>query len=140
MVFINARDDPLVPDPLLEPIREFASELIIYFLSILYSQNIISINFDYNFFLDSRDKTVFVELAHGGHLGFYEGGALYPNPVTWLDRAIVAITGGLVLSHHKLNIPPTDEFSLKSKLIDEEYSDLRDFPCSKVCETKVQSM
>ncbi|XP_077285760.1 abhydrolase domain-containing protein 2 [Arctopsyche grandis] len=113
MVFINARDDPLVPDPLLDPIREFAN---------------------------SRDKVVFVELSHGGHLGFYEGGALYPNPVTWLDRAIVAITGGLVLSHHKLSIPQTDDFSLKSKLIDEEYSDLRDFQSSKLCSPKAFAM
>lgn len=43
---------------------------------------------------------MYVELAHGGHLGFYEGGLVYPNPVTWLDRAVVSIIGGIVLSHH----------------------------------------
>lgn len=135
MVFINARDDPLVPDPLLDPIREFASEFMIYF-------DFFFVRSKYNikFFPGSRDKTIFIELAHGGHLGFYEGGALYPNPVTWLDRAIVAITGGLVLSHHKLDIPPTDEFSLKSKLIDEENAELRDFPSPKMCNSKLQSM
>lgn len=43
---------------------------------------------------------MYIELGHGGHLGFYEGGLIYPNPVTWLDRALVAIVGGIVLSHH----------------------------------------
>jgi hypothetical protein len=71
---------------------------------------------------------VYIELAHGGHLGFYEGGSIYPNPVTWLDRAIVALAGGLVLSHDKFNIPNSDEYELKSKLIDEGYScDKRSF-------------
>lgn len=49
---------------------------------------------------ESTPRTLYVELAHGGHLGFYEGGLLYPNPVTWLDRAVVAIIGGIVLSSH----------------------------------------
>jgi len=26
---------------------------------------------------------------YGGHLGFYEGGLIYPNPLTWLDRTVV---------------------------------------------------
>ncbi|GAB0097292.1 Abhydrolase domain-containing protein 2 [Sergentomyia squamirostris] len=73
MVFFNAKDDPLVPVELLKPIREFASE---------------------------KSHTMYVELAHGGHLGFYEGGLIYPNPVTWLDRALVAVIGGLVLAHN----------------------------------------
>jgi len=38
-----------------------------------------------------------LELAHGGHLGFYEGGLVYPNPVTWLDQALVALVGSLAL-------------------------------------------
>jgi hypothetical protein len=40
---------------------------------------------------------LYLELAHGGHLGFYEGGLVYPNPVTWLDRALVALVGSLAL-------------------------------------------
>lgn len=47
-----------------------------------------------------KNNTMYIELGHGGHLGFYEGGLIYPNPVTWLDRALVAIVGGIVLSHH----------------------------------------
>lgn len=42
---------------------------------------------------------LYLELAHGGHLGFYEGGLIYPNPVTWLDRALVALIGSLSLYH-----------------------------------------
>ncbi|XP_031327658.1 abhydrolase domain-containing protein 2 isoform X3 [Photinus pyralis] len=73
MIFINARDDPIVPEPLLEPIKNFVSE---------------------------RPETLYLEVAHGGHLGFYEGGLIYPNPVTWLDRALVALMGGLVFKHN----------------------------------------
>jgi hypothetical protein len=28
MIFINARDDPIVPEALLQPVRQFACELI----------------------------------------------------------------------------------------------------------------
>lgn len=73
MLFINAKDDPIVHEELLEPIKEFAMK---------------------------RKKTLYVEVAHGGHLGFYEGGLIYPNPVTWLDRALVALIGSLVLNHN----------------------------------------
>lgn len=72
VIFINARDDPLVPEALLVPIREFA----------LKTKNVL-----------------YLELAHGGHLGFYEGGLVYPNPVTWLDRTLVALVGSLALVH-----------------------------------------
>ncbi|XP_062524087.1 abhydrolase domain-containing protein 2 isoform X2 [Bombyx mori] len=74
MVFVNARDDPIVPEPLLPIVREFVS---------------------------SHDKAMYLELAHGGHLGFYEGGLLYANPVTWLDRALVGLVGGLLMAHNK---------------------------------------
>ncbi|XP_059220454.1 abhydrolase domain-containing protein 2 isoform X2 [Stomoxys calcitrans] len=78
MIFINAKDDPLVPEDLLSPIKDFAA---------------------------SREKTCYIELAHGGHLGFYEGGLIYPNPVTWLDRTLIAMVGSLVMIH----IDPTKQ-------------------------------
>lgn len=51
--------------------------------------------------LASKNSILYLELAHGGHLGFYEGGLIYPNPVTWLDRALVALIGSLVLNHNE---------------------------------------
>lgn len=53
------------------------------------------------YFKGSRDKVMYLELAHGGHLGFYEGGFFFANPVTWLDRALVGIAGGLLMAHNK---------------------------------------
>ncbi|XP_020279159.1 abhydrolase domain-containing protein 2 [Pseudomyrmex gracilis] len=72
MVFINALDDPIVPEVLLNPIKEHAA---------------------------SHPNTLYIELAHGGHLGFYEGGLLYPNPITWLDKTLVSLVGSLALAH-----------------------------------------
>lgn len=72
MVFINALDDPIVPEKLLEPMKEHAKK---------------------------HPNTIYIELAHGGHLGFYEGGLLYPNPITWLDRTLVSLVGSLTLAH-----------------------------------------
>lgn len=66
---LNALDDPIVPNELLEIPRQFAL---------------------------SRDKTIFVATQHGGHLGFFEGGLVYPNAVTWLDRVVVQYTNALV--------------------------------------------
>lgn len=50
---------------------------------------------------------LYVELAHGGHLGFYEGGLIYPNPVTWLDKALVALIGSLVLNNNDSIMKPS---------------------------------
>lgn len=47
----------------------------------------------------THPNTLYVELSHGGHLGFYEGGLLYPNPITWLDRTLVSLVGSLTLAH-----------------------------------------
>ncbi|OXU18709.1 hypothetical protein TSAR_001963, partial [Trichomalopsis sarcophagae] len=71
MVFVNALDDPIVPESLLKPIKEFAA---------------------------NKPHSLYIELAHGGHLGFYEGGLLYPNPITWLDRTLVSLVGSLTLA------------------------------------------
>lgn len=106
MVFINSKDDPLIPEDLLDPIKEHASKLFKFrdhFMPILLFQIVLF------FFAGKHRNTLYVELAHGGHLGFYEGGYIYPNPITWLDRATIAIIGGIVLSYrnrlmHKVEI------------------------------------
>jgi len=36
-----------------------------------------------------RDNVITVVTQHGGHLGFFEGGSVIPNDVTWLDRCVV---------------------------------------------------
>jgi hypothetical protein len=44
--------------------------------------------FLYISFSESRDRSAYILTSHGGHLGFYEGGLLKPNPVTWLVTQI----------------------------------------------------
>ncbi|KOB75141.1 Abhydrolase domain-containing protein 2 [Operophtera brumata] len=68
-------------------------------------------------FVNARDDPI---LAHGGHLGFYEGGLVYANPVNWLDRALVGIAGGLLMAH--------DKCSYKDKSVDTEYIGSDDEP------------
>jgi len=81
MIFINSKDDPLIPDTLLEPVRQFTT---------------------------THNKTAYIEMAHGGHLGFYEGGLLYPNPISWLDRSLVAMIGAIVCTHAEKTAKPAD--------------------------------
>merc|ERR1711976_576371 len=69
MVFINARDDPVVPPPLLEIVRDAAL---------------------------NHENMIYIEQKFGGHLGFYEGGFVYSNPLTWQDRMVIHIAHALV--------------------------------------------
>merc|ERR1711953_1221646 len=69
IVFINARDDPIAPPPLLEIVRDAAL---------------------------THDNMIYIEQKFGGHLGFYEGGFVYSNPLTWQDRMVVHIAHALV--------------------------------------------
>ncbi|XP_070496963.1 abhydrolase domain-containing protein 2 [Chironomus tepperi] len=75
IIFINSVDDPLVPEILLRPIREFA---------------------------ESHPKVLYIETQHGGHLGFYEHGLINPNPLTWLDRILVSLLGGIAFANNDL--------------------------------------
>jgi len=77
MVFINAHDDPIIPESLLAWPKNYA---------------------------ERRDKAVFILSAHGGHLGFYEGGLFKPNPVTWLDRTAVGIADAIISDTHSKKI------------------------------------
>lgn len=45
--------------------------------------------------LESKDNLLYIELMHGGHLGFFEGGFMYPNPIAWLDRTLVSLLPAL---------------------------------------------
>merc|ERR1711990_1170651 len=68
-VFINSVDDPIVPPPLLEIVRDAALK---------------------------NPNMIFIEQKFGGHLGFYEGGFFYSNPLTWQDRMVIHIAHALV--------------------------------------------
>ncbi len=70
MVFINSEDDPIVPPPLLAVVKEACKK---------------------------RENFLYVEQKFGGHLGFYEGGYLIPNPTTWLDKAVVSLADSLAV-------------------------------------------
>ncbi|XP_071943473.1 monoacylglycerol lipase ABHD2-like [Antedon mediterranea] len=37
-------------------------------------------------YIKTADKAMYVTTKHGGHLGFYEGGYIKPNTVTWMER------------------------------------------------------
>lgn len=39
--------------------------------------------------LEQNENAFFVLSKHGGHLGFFEGNLLHPDPVTWIDKLIV---------------------------------------------------
>jgi len=49
--------------------------------------------------LVKRNNVIFALTHHGGHLGYFEGGIVLPNSVTWLDRIVVEF--GKALLHCK---------------------------------------
>lgn len=38
---------------------------------------------------EKRENVMFVLPLHGGHLGFFEGSVLFPEPLTWMDKLVV---------------------------------------------------
>ncbi|XP_076068401.1 abhydrolase domain-containing protein 2 isoform X2 [Oratosquilla oratoria] len=68
MIFINARDDPIIHQDILSIPQEFAK---------------------------THPKSLFIETEHGGHLGYYDGGYIIPQDVTWLDRTVVSLVTAL---------------------------------------------
>ncbi|KAK6058357.1 hypothetical protein COOONC_04075 [Cooperia oncophora] len=72
MIFLNAKDDPIVPECLWEPVKELASR---------------------------SEDMAFILTRHGGHLGFLEGGSFSPHSITWLDRFIVVMADQAVKAY-----------------------------------------
>lgn len=70
MIFVNAQDDPIVPPVLLTKVKAAAKK---------------------------HDNFLYIEQKYGGHLGFYEGGLIYPGPLTWMDRLVVQLSDALVI-------------------------------------------
>lgn len=64
MIFINARDDPILSDALLSSYRAFAK---------------------------SRKMVIAIELPYGGHLAFFENNYFIPESITWLERALIQL-------------------------------------------------
>lgn len=62
LLLVNAADDPLVHSSLLKIPHSLA---------------------------ERKENVMFVLSRHGGHLGFFEGAVLFPEPLTWMDKLIV---------------------------------------------------
>jgi abhydrolase domain-containing protein 2 len=69
MVFLNSADDPLFPEKAYAPVRQICAE---------------------------HEKHAFIQLKHGGHLGFLEHQGLSILSKTWLDRFIVELANAAV--------------------------------------------
>nr|XP_040018091.1 monoacylglycerol lipase ABHD2-like [Gasterosteus aculeatus aculeatus] len=68
LFLVNSSDDPLIHQSLLEIPRALAEKM---------------------------PNVMFVLTQHGGHLGFFEGAMLLPQPLTWMDKAIVEYADAL---------------------------------------------
>ncbi|RXM96526.1 Abhydrolase domain-containing protein 2-A [Acipenser ruthenus] len=62
LLLVNTSDDPLVHPSLLTIPRTLA---------------------------EKKENVIFALTLHGGHLGFFEGAVLFPQPLTWMDKVIV---------------------------------------------------
>uniref|UniRef100_A0A0K0ENN7 AB hydrolase-1 domain-containing protein n=1 Tax=Strongyloides stercoralis TaxID=6248 RepID=A0A0K0ENN7_STRER len=73
MVFVNAEDDPIVPEQLYSLVQNICRR---------------------------KNNLAHVLTKHGGHLGFLEGKSLKPNSVTWIDRFIVQYADAAVAAYY----------------------------------------
>lgn len=68
LLLMNSSDDPLVHQSLLAIPRTLAEKM---------------------------PNVIFALTQHGGHLGFFEGAVLFPQPLTWMDKVIVEYTDAI---------------------------------------------
>ena len=62
-----------------------------------------------SFILESNESAIFVITRHGGHLGFFEGGLLAVNPITWLDKALIQYTTAVMQANRSEDHSPLDK-------------------------------
>uniref|UniRef100_A0A665TZ77 Monoacylglycerol lipase ABHD2 n=1 Tax=Echeneis naucrates TaxID=173247 RepID=A0A665TZ77_ECHNA len=43
----------------------------------------------------TKQNVIFSLTLHGGHLGFFEGAVLFPQPLTWMDKVIVGYANAI---------------------------------------------
>ncbi|XP_075431295.1 monoacylglycerol lipase ABHD2 [Ascaphus truei] len=68
LILVNAVDDPLVHDSLLSIPKTLAG---------------------------NKENVMVVLPLHGGHLGFFEGAVLFPEPLTWMDKLLVQYSNAI---------------------------------------------
>uniref|UniRef100_A0A8C8J2I9 Monoacylglycerol lipase ABHD2 n=1 Tax=Oncorhynchus tshawytscha TaxID=74940 RepID=A0A8C8J2I9_ONCTS len=68
LLLVNSSDDPLVHRSLLTIPRTLA---------------------------EKKPNVIFALTLHGGHLGFFEGAVLFPQPLTWMDKVIVGYANAI---------------------------------------------
>ncbi|GFN87874.1 adenosine deaminase cecr1-a [Plakobranchus ocellatus] len=88
LLILNAEDDPVVPQELLEHPLKAAN---------------------------TQQYTIFVLTKHGGHLGFYEKGFFRPSEHTWMDRLILEYSDAVVDLHNTGKLPtPMNDVELSN--------------------------
>ncbi|XP_067235946.1 monoacylglycerol lipase ABHD2 isoform X2 [Chanodichthys erythropterus] len=68
LLLVNSSDDPLVHQSLLTIPRTLA---------------------------EKKENVIFALTLHGGHLGFFEGAVLFPQPLSWMDKVIVSYANAI---------------------------------------------
>ncbi|XP_052786920.1 monoacylglycerol lipase ABHD2-like [Mya arenaria] len=106
MLFVNALDDPVCPPDLLKYPREY---------------------------VEKTDNCILITTKHGGHLGFFEGGVIVPERITWLDRVIIEYADGVASVYLKgehpsqtIAVKQVEELSEREIIIDNSEDDSRE--------------
>uniref|UniRef100_A0A4W5PRZ4 Abhydrolase domain containing 2, acylglycerol lipase b n=1 Tax=Hucho hucho TaxID=62062 RepID=A0A4W5PRZ4_9TELE len=53
----------------------------------------------------SKPNVIFALTLHGGHLGFFEGAVLFPQPLTWMDKVIVGYANAICQWERQTALP-----------------------------------
>lgn len=94
MAFVNSTDDPIIPPSLLDVIKDAVSKCLFIQCNRCYPSPQI-INEIAPLLAEKKDNFLYIEQKYGGHLGFYEGGYVIPNQISWLDKSVVSLADAL---------------------------------------------
>jgi len=79
-------------------------------------------------FSASRRDVIFAKTQHGGHLGFFEGGLVYPDTITWLDKIVVQYANAALKTYRRSKLSAKWNYANAKNIVE-----IREILQRKIC-------